>query len=167
MITIIEFSRERADPTGFLEEIWPRFEAELELITNTYVLRYPSGDAYVYDRIIETCSDLIRNRYADGVFELGPVRTLRKDALETLKYGSFYNGHLNVLFAVAESDVRRLSVLSCFNEEHKLAWDDFEALTANDRTFLASVLQHIPASHSVLAFAHDGEPLYLFRCGVV
>lgn len=162
MITITEFSREQAEPAGFLEAVWPHFEADSELVANTYVLRYPSGAAYVYDKIAETCADLIQKQQSDGVLELGPLRDLRKDALESVRYGSFYNGHLNLLFAVATSEVKRLSVLSCFNQKHQLTWEDFEALAANDRTFLAAVLQRMPTSHSALAFAHDGEPLYLF-----
>jgi hypothetical protein len=162
MITITEFCREQAEPPGFLEAVWPHFEADSELVANTYVLRYPSGAAYVYDRIAETCAGLIRKQQSDGVLELGPLRDLQKDALETVRYGSFYNGHLNLLFAVATSDVKKLSVLSCFNEQHQLTWEGFEALGANDRTFLAAALQRMPTSYSALAFAHDGEPLYVF-----
>lgn len=161
MIAITEFSRERAEPTGFLEDIWPRLEAQAQLVVNTYVLRYPSGNAYVHDKIIETCSDVVRQRHTDGLLELGPLCALRKDALETVKYGSFYNGHMNVLFAVKLDDVRSLSVLSCFDEETGLDWSSFEALSNGDRRFLESVIERMSASSSVLTFAHDGEPLFL------
>src|SRR4051812_15086343 len=100
MITITEFSRKHAEPTGFLEAIWPRLEAQAQLVANTCVLRYPSGGAYVYDKVIETCSDLAGQRRADGLLDLGPLYALPKNAAEAVKYGSFCNGHMNVLFVV-------------------------------------------------------------------
>ncbi len=165
MVTITEYNCNEDELTGFLNGVWPRLEAQAGLITNTYLLRYPGSMAYLYDKLLVDSPHFIQARPANGVLDLGPLCSLERHALESVKYGSFYNGHLNVLFLLKEEVLNGLLVLSCFKEKHELKWDDFGALGAGERIFLESVLRCIPKDSAALTFAHDGEPLYLFSWG--
>jgi len=163
MVEITEYSRERAEPLGFTESIWPQVEAHRQSIRRIFLLRYPTGGGYAHDKVVNDHPRIIIRRHGAGAVELAALDEVPPDVAEILKYGCFYNGHLNVVFELEEAAPEPRQLLSCFDTKQVIRWTHFEALADADRVFLRGFLERLLTTKSAFAFAHDGEPLYLFR----
>ena len=96
--------------------------------------------------------------------DLGPLTTQSGQMLETLKHRSYYGGHLNVLYVVQAESLLLRELVKLYPKPGVLYSDSTNnlGLPFEARSELARFVESLPPHGSLLSFAHDADPAYIF-----
>lgn len=96
--------------------------------------------------------------------DLGPLITQCDQMMEMLKHRSFYGGHLNVLYVIQAESLLLRELVKLYPKPGVLYSDSTNnlGLPVDARSELARFVESLPPRWSVLSFAHDADPAYIF-----
>ena len=157
----IELTSYLEPPAGFPtrpyfdEDLWPLLTAHAADIERVLLFQHNSHKA-----IFPPASKLVSRNIA----EIGRLTDVPPNVLATLAHLSFYGGHLNVLYEVSSDSPLLERLIDSYPVSARIANDQVDnlGLAEEARSELAGLVEKLTSRHVLLAFAHDGDPLYVF-----
>lgn len=166
MLCLVEFtSWIEDDPSGysddpeFEKDLWPLIAASRD-VSDVCLVRSRFGAKKSLDRL---SMKAVTSAWQECPLRLGPISNLSERDLGALNHLTTFGGHLSVLYQLAVAGT--LEILLRLWPRHSALSTDFSQLGLNAAE-LIEIGQALDAlctdGHVVVAFAHDGDPMYLF-----
>lgn len=166
MLGLVEFtSWIQDDPSGysdnpeFEKDLWPLIATSRD-ISDVCLLRSRFSAKKSLDRL---SMKVVDSAWREFPLRLGQISKLSEQDRGALSHLTTFGGHLSVLYQFAGTGT--LQTLLRLWPRHSALSTDFSLLGLNSAE-LTGILHALNAfctdGHVVVAFAHDGDPMYLF-----
>jgi hypothetical protein len=146
---------EYADFPEFQSDVWPLLRQKANEIEGVFVFAQPRSRSWSWPGRYEAVSERI--------VRLSPTTELTQEEFKELEHLSFYGGHLNVLYQLP-SGSPLLHELCAMYPTVSLSSDDLDQLALDPEPLaeLRAFTDALPQESLHFAFAHDGDPLFVF-----
>lgn len=155
LTSLIDDEQGYADDPEFQSDIWPLLRRSAKEIDGVFLFRNHRSRGFGWLGPYQVVSQ--------NIVRIQPMAELTDDELDKIKLWSFYAGHLNVLYS-ATSESSLVRELCRIYPTFSLSSDDIDqlALDPEPLTELRAFTAALPKEVVHFAFAHDGDPLFMF-----
>ena len=155
LTSLIDDEQGYADDPEFQSDIWPLLTHKAKDINSVFLFRNHGSRGFGWLGPYQVVSQ--------NICRIQPMSELTDDELGKIKQWSFYGGHLNVLYSAA-SESSLVRELCRIYPSFSLSSDDIDqlALDPEPLTELRAFTAALPKEVVHFAFAHDGDPLFMF-----
>lgn len=146
----------------FLRDTWPAILPVIDARSPIFIIKNQSDSDRMFRAMLAGVRGSGGRLLEEGLYELPSIEHCSPKQVETLKYLSFYNGHLNVIFAVhlGSRDFARFLAQWPRFEIHRLGSE--AAFAVEDWRPFGRRLSRIIEGRTLVGFGHDGAPLFIF-----
>jgi len=147
----------------FLEAVWPAVLRVIVAESPIFLFQNETTSDKVFEAMVADFRDSGGRLVEEGLYQMPALELCSRKHAEILKYLSFYNGHLNVFFAVdvGSRDFHRLVGLWPKSDNYALGPE--RQMGFQDWIAFAERMSRIIDDRTLLGFGHDGQPLYILR----